>query len=394
MLHQMWVVAEKLIPITRQQEDPMRRRQIPLALAILFALATVLTSAQTTSRVVGSITAISGRTLTLQPGTGSPSNVPVSDNARILRMQPGAKKLSDATPIAITDLTVGDRVLAAIKDGTATTVVVMKQTDIAQKQQADTEAWRIHGTGGPVKTVDSAAGTVIIRSGARTVTIHTTPQTIIRRYSPDSALFSNARPSSLDQIKPGDQLRVRGDRSAGGSEIQAEEIIAGTFRDIAGIVLATNPAENTVTVSDRLTKKSVVIHVTTESQLHKLPAEMAAQLATRLEERRTTGQHPPTTHPAETSGNNHPHTEDLSQMLERTPAATLSDLHKGDAVIIVATQGTPESATALTLLAGVEPLLRAFPSGDQSVFSASWNLNGGAAGGAGGGSAGGGEGTP
>jgi Cu/Ag efflux protein CusF len=390
----MWVVAEKLIPITRQQEDPMRprpiARQIPLALAILFALATVLASAQTTSHVVGSITAISGRTLTLQPDKGAPASVPVSENARILRMQPGAKKLSDATPITLTDLTVGDRVLAAIKDGTATTVVVMKQTDIAQKQQAEAADWQTRGAGGPVKAVDPAAGTVTIRSGARTVTIHTTPQTIIRRYSADSALFSNAAPSKLDQIKPGDQLRVRGDRSADGSEIQAEEIIAGTFRDIAGIVLATNPTGNTVTVSDRLTKKSIVIHVTAESQLHKLPPAMAAQLAMRLKERRANGQHSPAAHTAASSSNSHPPTENLSRMLERAPTATLSDLHKGDAVIIVATQGTPESATALTLLAGVEPLLRAFPSGDQSVFSASWNLNGG---GAGGGSAGGGEGT-
>jgi hypothetical protein len=70
---------------------------------------------------------------------------------------------------------------------------------------------------------------------------------------------------------------------------------------------------------------------------------------------------------------------DLSQLLQRTPAVQLSDLHKGDAVMIVATQGNSSSATAVTLLAGVELLLTASPAASQSMFSASWNLGGGGA---------------
>jgi hypothetical protein len=71
---------------------------------------------------------------------------------------------------------------------------------------------------------------------------------------------------------------------------------------------------------------------------------------------------------------------DLSQFLQRTPVLQLSDLHKGDAVMIVATQGTSDSATAVTLLAGVEPILTASPSASQNMFSASWNLGGGGSG--------------
>ena len=66
-------------------------------------------------------------------------------------------------------------------------------------------------------------------------------------------------------------------------------------------------------------------------------------------------------------------------MLQHTPALQLSDLHKGDAIMIVATQGTPEAATAVTLLAGVEPILTASPSASQSLFSASWLGGGGGA---------------
>jgi hypothetical protein len=66
----------------------------------------------------------------------------------------------------------------------------------------------------------------------------------------------------------------------------------------------------------------------------------------------------------------------LQQALSRIPASTLADLQKGDAVMIVATSDAQGGAvTAITLLAGVEPLLQASPSGGQSILTP-WSLNG------------------
>jgi hypothetical protein len=45
-------------------------------------------------------------------------------------------------------------------------------------------------------------------------------------------------------------------------------------------------------------------------------------------------------------------------MLSRAPAIQLGDLKKGEAIMVVSTGGTAE-VTAITLLAGVEPLLEA-----------------------------------
>jgi len=65
---------------------------------------------------------------------------------------------------------------------------------------------------------------------------------------------------------------------------------------------------------------------------------------------------------------------DLQQALSRMPASTLADLQKGDAVMIVTTQGTQESGvTAITLLAGVEPLLQA--SGASTILTP-WTMSG------------------
>jgi hypothetical protein len=68
----------------------------------------------------------------------------------------------------------------------------------------------------------------------------------------------------------------------------------------------------------------------------------------------------------------------LQQIVARMPPATLADFQKGDAVMIVSTEGTASGGvTAITLLGGVEPILAA-PSGSQAAMSLSpWNIGGG-----------------
>ena len=67
---------------------------------------------------------------------------------------------------------------------------------------------------------------------------------------------------------------------------------------------------------------------------------------------------------------------DIQQILNRMPAATLADLEKGEAVMLVSTQGNGAGeVNAITLLAGVEPLLTAAPSASQALMLAPWSLS-------------------
>jgi hypothetical protein len=61
------------------------------------------------------------------------------------------------------------------------------------------------------------------------------------------------------------------------------------------------------------------------------------------------------------------------------PAIAISDLNKGDAVMLVATEGTSTSGpTAIKLIAGVEPILSAAPAGAGAAMILSpWNLSAG-----------------
>ena len=367
--------------------------------------------AQTAKQVLGAIQAIQGNMITLKPDTGPAVNVVVQGAVRILRVAPGQTDLKNAAAIQFADLQVGDRILVRgipSADGqslTASSVIAMKRSDVEAKQQQEREDWQKRGTGGLVSAVDPASGTITISvpapGGTRTVAVHTTKDTIIRRYAPDSVQFDDAKPSSLNEVKPGDQLRARGARSADGSEFAAEEIVSGAFRNISGTVSNLDAAANTLTVADLATKKPVVVKISAQSQVLKLPPQIAQGLAFQMKGGArgaasgapggTAASAPPSgtaagersapasgTAPGEGS-NARPGrgAADLQQVLNRLPKASLADLQKGDAVMIVSTEGTASGGvTAITLLAGVEPILQASPGGAQAMTLSPWNIGG------------------
>ena len=64
----------------------------------------------------------------------------------------------------------------------------------------------------------------------------------------------------------------------------------------------------------------------------------------------------------------------MSQALDRAPAVQLGDLKKGEAVMLVSTEGT-DNVTAIKLLAGVEPLLES-PDASRNLL-ANWSMGSG-----------------
>ncbi|MGA8492816.1 MAG: DUF5666 domain-containing protein [Terriglobales bacterium] len=353
------------------------------------------------AKPVGTVKALSGNTITLATDAGPTVNVLVQNSTRMIRIAPGQKDLKDATPIQFSDVQVGDRILArgnASDDGksvTASSVILMKESDVTAKQEREREDWQKRGVGGLVSKVDAAAETVTLSaspgSGNKGVTIHISKSTIIRRYAPDSVKFDDAKPSTLDQIHPGDQLRARGVRSADGTELVADEVVSGAFRNIAGLVTATDASAKTITVMDLATKKPVTLGITADSQLRKLPLMVAQRIAMRLKGGTAEdAPHPPTpgANPSGATAGGHGGNApgfrpggppDFQQMLKRMPSVMLADLQKGDAVMVVATEGTANTQpTAITLLSGVEPILSASPTGNRAAMLLSpWNLGGG-----------------
>ncbi len=244
------------------------------------------------NRRIGAVKAINGTAITLTPDSGPDVNITVQPTARILRIAPGEKDLKNAAPIQLQDLQVGDRILVGGKPSddnlslSASTIVVMKHSDLEAQHEKDLQDWQKRGLGGLVTAVDAGAGTVTISVGSfaakKSIVIHTSGTTMIRRYAPDSVKFDDAKPGTLQEIHLGDQVRARGDRSADGSELTAQEVVSGSFRNIAGTVTSADASSSTINVQDLLSKKSVVVKVSTDSQLRRLPSEMAQRIAARL----------------------------------------------------------------------------------------------------------------
>jgi hypothetical protein len=393
--------------------------QARLALSIALLAATTLiapVAAQAPARFIGAITAISGTTLTVKTDAGQTYQVEVPSAAQIKRVAPGQKDLSTAETIQFTDLAVGDRALVkldpAAPAGTsqAVQIIAIKQSDVAAKQQKDRDDWQRNGVGGLVKSVDAAGGVIVLTSGAgataKTIAVHTSSATMLKRYAPASVRFDAAIAAPIDAIHAGDQLRARGAKNADSTSIDADEVVSGTFRNISGTVSSTDPASSTLVVKDLITKKQVTIHITPDVQMRKLSDRMAAFLAMRLKgtsggggwnggssgqaggapaANAGTGQRPGAGQGAGqipggggqwAGGQGAAGGGDPQQMLSRAPTIQLSDLNKGDAVMIVSTDGATD-VTAITLVAGVEPLLEA-PAASSLLNN--WSMSGGAGG--------------
>ena len=380
-----------------------------LALAAL--LVTPLAPAQQAAPVkfLGAITSINGDTLTVKTAQGDSRQVEVPANAILKRVEPGQTNLSAAVDMQYTDLAVGDRVLVNLDPNStaavpaALRVVAIKAADVQKKQQLEAEAWQ-RGVGGLVKSVDATSGVIVLSSGGgpitQTVTVKTTQATILKRYAPGSVRFDEAVAAPITAIQAGDQLRARGQKTA--DTLTADEVVSGGFRNISGTISSIDPAGSTLVVKDLVTKKQVTIHMGAESQMRRLPDRMAQFIAMRLKGQTPSGfgggaYRPQNAASGNGSGNSGGGssagngsgagggsgtaagsgnggwqggqrsagggTGDLSQALSRAPAIQLKDLQKGEAIMLVSTQGASD-VTAITLLAGVEPLLEAPASQD------------------------------
>ncbi len=354
------------------------------AFAVFLIAAAPLARAQAV-RYLGTVTAISGDTLTMKTDAGEVRTVQVPATASLKRIEPGQRDLSKAEPLEYSSIAPGDRVLVTLDPNStgatpqALRIVAIKQADVAKKQEAESAEWN-EGVHGLVKSVDPATGVILVnvRAGTQTraVTVNTTKATALKRYAPGSVRFDQAQPAPIDAIHPGDQLWARGTKNADANAIAADEVVSGSFRSIPGTIVSTDTGASTITVKDLATKKPVTIHISADAELRRLDSTLATRLAARLKGQAGSGGANAyngsggggagTQHMAGGGGG-----ADLETTLERAPAIQLASLEKGEAVMIVATEDAA-GVNAIKLLAGVEPLLEAPEA--QDLLS-SWSLN-------------------
>ncbi len=345
--------------------------------APLLLILSVWASAQTAPRkadsVVGEVTAIDHRQLTLKPDTGGAVVITIGEGASLLRAQPGATSLTDASPVSLEELALGDRVLVRgrLSDDKTTLaarqVVVMTKGDISQKREAEQADWRKRGVLGTVTAVDTAKREITLQprrfGAASPIALPTADRKIaFRRYAPDSVKFSDAKPSALGEVQVGDQLRALGDRSQDGTTFLAEQIVFGTFRTIVGDVVAVDVAKRELAVKADDAGDRLSVSVGPDARLRRLPPEMAARLAG---PREGTGGPPGSGPGAGGWGARREGGGGSEDLLERLPVLTLAELKAGDRILVAGTKGSDVSrVTAIAVVSGLEALRSGAPTGN------------------------------
>jgi len=316
------------------------------------------------SSFFGSITSFKPEeaVIVVTPDKAEAVNVALTPETVFKRVAPGENTLKNAADMKMTDMAIGDRVLVSLKPGTseAMRIVVMSASDITKRNEADRLDWTKRGISGIVTAKTPTMVTLKMRglTGETIATVTVDDKTAYRRYNSDSVKFADARISKLDEVSVGDQLRARGVKSDDGLKVTAEEVVFGTFVTKAGTITAINP--DSITVTEIGTNRPLTIKLTADSQIKKMPS-MAGMMMGRGG--------PPGASPAGGPPAGAPRMPDMSQMLERMPAAKLDELKAGEKIVVSSTKGAkPDEITAIMLLGNADMLIQmaTVPSGGRS----------------------------
>ena len=337
-------------------------------------------------RPIGVVTKLPTGGLTLHTDAGPELLIVLAEGVLFLRVPPGATNLNAATKITPNEISSGDRVLVRgrvsddQKSIVATSVIVMTKSDLATAREAERLDWQRRGISGTVQALNPETREITVLSPSvpatpgnptHPVSIALKVNAVLLRYAPDSVKFSDAKPSSFDQLKIGDQIRALGNKSEDGGRFAAEKLVSGTFRNLGVTVVSVDTANHAIIVKDLASGQPVLVRTNADSKLLRLPASSAGALAT-LNSEGGSG--------SKSGGEPRAAPLDVQQLLEGAPALDLSELKPSDPLIVISTEGAkPSEVTAIDVLAGVEPILAARPKGSNQVVVGSWSLgmNGG-----------------
>jgi len=326
-----------------------------------------------TKSVVGTVSLFKAETaeIEIKPDNGAAVALKVTADTIAQKVAPGVTDLKKAESIKVTDVALGDRVLATPEPGTGNLrrIVVMSATDIVKKNEADRMDWTRRGVTGVVAAKSGNDVTLKIRTlaGESQAVVTVTETTTFKRYAPDSVKFAEARSSKLSEIGVGDQVRARGVKSEDGLKVTAEDVVFGTFVTKAGTITAVNAETRELTVKDLANNKPLVIRVTTDSQIKKMP-DMGAMMGGMMGRG---GMPPGGAPPAGAARGGMPaggpgpgmggggRGMDINAMLERMPLSKLEDLKAGETIVVSSTKGAKSNeVTAIMMLANADNILR------------------------------------
>ncbi len=347
--------------------------------------------------VIGTVDKVdtAAKVFTIKTDKTGDTTVKFDEKTSFLRIPAGETDTKKATPSKSDEVGPGDRILARVRTenptGTpAITFYITKHAEITQRQEKTLAEWQTQGVAGTVKSVDASAKQIVIsvRGGfgpPKDVTLDATGTVNYQRYSPESGKYEGG---AMDSVKAGDQLRVLGKKNADQTEIKAEAIMSGSFKTLPVQIKSIDAASGQIQATDLASKKPITILVRADTVMKKLDEATATMMARRLNPAaqaaggRGAGGGTSGAAPAGAGGGRGGggggRAMDPAKLLDQQPAIQLSDLKPGDPIVITgAATSDMTRLAAMSLVAGVEPILRAAPQNGPDPLGGSWNLGDG-----------------
>jgi hypothetical protein len=329
----------------------------------------------------------SGKVLAIKPDKAGQNSVTFDDKTQFLRLPAGETDAKKATRGVSSDVSVGDRVIARLRAGEegqpAVFLYFTKQNDLAQRKEKTLEEWQKDGVAGLVKSVDPAAKQIVISvRGAgppRDVTLDAGGAVEYQRYSPDSGKYE---PGALASIQAGDQVRVLGQKNADQSGIRVEAIMSGLFKTLPVQIKSIDAAAGQIMAIDLASKKPITINIKPDTSMKKLDDATALQMARRLNPTFRGGRGETPAAPEGAGGQGRGgrgggRNLDIGKVIEQQPSIALADLKAGEPVVVVGAAADDMSRMrAMTVVAGVDPILRAAPQNGPDPLGGNWNFGG------------------
>ncbi len=316
--------------------------------------------------VIGTVEKVdsAGKSFNVKPDKGENAAVKFDDRTQFLRLPAGVTDTKQATRANASDIAPGDRIVARVRpeDPGGMPAAFVYFNKLAES------------VAGGVKTVDAATKqvTISVRGGfgpPRDVTVELSGSIDYQRYSPDSGKYE---PSTLASIQAGDQVRVRGQKNA--DQIKAESIMSCFCKTVPVQIKAIDTATGQISATDLGSKKPITVNIKPDTTMKRLDDATALLMARRLNPSYQAGA-VDAGGAGRGRGPGGGRNLDQAKLLEQQPTIQLADLKPGDPIVVTGSPSNDMSKlTAMSLVAGVEPILRAAPQNGPDPLGGNWNF--------------------
>lgn len=361
-----------------------------LMIITISAIAVISGSAQAPkpSVVTGDVASVSETKIAVNSPNGKIDLV-LSATTAFKRVPPENPNIAAAVAATLSEIAVGDKVMATgilSEDGKtlpARSVYLMTKADLSEKAAKENEMWRTRGISGKVTSVNVQTNQIVFDTGgfmAKTsMTLTPKADAKMLRYAPNSLKFSDAKPSSISDIKAGDEIRALGDKSSDGTAFSADTVLTGGFRQAAGRIKSIDLEKKEVVLEDLNTKKDFTVAYANAVMMKRFPEEMVTRMIGMqmagapggqggVQVVRPVGGGQPSAggQPAggaqpgagpRPMGGGRP---SPGEMIDRLPNMPAEDLKVGEVIAVLTSSATAGSdrVSAFKLVAGVEPFIK------------------------------------